>query len=136
MAENGKRNRGGRRKGEAVFVAALACGKTVRDAAKLAAIGERTAYRRASEPATQQAVAEARSAILGRTIGRMTSLSIEAAETLRRLLNAESEAVCLGAARSVLELGVRLREATELAERLAEIERRVRELLEAKRHGP
>jgi hypothetical protein len=46
----------------------------------------------------------------------------EAADVLRDLLGAGSESVRLGAARSLLELGVRLRESVELEERLQALE--------------
>jgi HEAT repeat protein len=46
----------------------------------------------------------------------------EAADMLRQLLAAKSENVRLGAARSLLELGVKLREAVELEERVRLLE--------------
>jgi hypothetical protein len=49
----------------------------------------------------------------------------EAANILHQLLTAESESVRLGAARSVLELGVRLRESVELEEQIRELVERV-----------
>lgn len=45
--------------------------------------------------------------------------------TLGELLNATSDSVRLGAARAVLELGVRLRETEELELRIASLEQRV-----------
>jgi predicted NAD/FAD-binding protein len=59
---------------------------------------------------------------------------MKAVQRLEKLLTAKSEAVSLGAARSVLELGQRLRDTVELEERIAELERRadgVREQAEA-----
>ena len=52
----------------------------------------------------------------------MADAAGEAAATLRGLLGARNELVRLGAARAILELGVRLREAGELAERIAILE--------------
>jgi HEAT repeat protein len=46
----------------------------------------------------------------------------EAADVLRSLLTAESESVRLGAARAMLELGVRVRDAVELDRRVCELE--------------
>jgi HEAT repeat protein len=48
----------------------------------------------------------------------------EAADVLRQLLAARSESVRLGAARALLELGVKLREGVELEERLRALEER------------
>jgi hypothetical protein len=47
----------------------------------------------------------------------------DAAAKLRELLTAESETVRLGAARALLELGVKLREGVELEQRVADLER-------------
>jgi hypothetical protein len=47
-----------------------------------------------------------------------------AAKTLRKLLKADADTVKLGAARSILELGNKLREAVELEQRLAALEAR------------
>jgi hypothetical protein len=46
----------------------------------------------------------------------------EAAAKLRELLSAESESVCLGAARALVELTVKLRESTELEQRVTALE--------------
>jgi hypothetical protein len=48
-------------------------------------------------------------------------------DTLRGLLAGESESVKLGAARSILELGWKLKEAVELELRIAALEQRLRE---------
>jgi hypothetical protein len=60
-----------------------------------------------------------------RALGKMTDGMTEAADTLRSLLHAEAESVRLGAARSILELSNKLREAVEVETRLAELERRL-----------
>ena len=119
MAENG------RRKGDAVLLLALAGGQTVRDAARAAAIGERTASRRLADPDFRQRVGQLRADMVERALGKMADGMAAAADTLRQLLKAESESVRLGAARSLLELGVKLRESVELEERLATSEERL-----------
>ena len=112
----------GMESGEAVFVAALAGGRSVRDAARQADISERTAYRRLADPAFRRAVQDARSRIVAEATGRLAALSTAAAEALGRLLRAKSENVRLSAARAVLELQGRLRETEELEQRIAELE--------------
>ena len=58
-----------------------------------------------------------------RALGRMADGMAEAADVLRALLPpGMPPAVRLGAARSLLELGVRLRESVELEARLASLE--------------
>jgi hypothetical protein len=112
----------GRRKGDDALLLALAAGQTVRDAARAAGVGERTATRRVAEPAFLRRVADLRADMVGRALGRMADAMTAAADTLRQLLTARSENVRLGAARSLLELGVKLRESVELEQRLLALE--------------
>ena len=104
----------GRRKGDAVLLLALAAGQTIRDAARSAGIGERTATRRVADPEFRQRTAELRGQMLQRALGKMADGMADAADTLRGLLASESESVRLGACRAMLELGVKLRESVEL----------------------
>jgi hypothetical protein len=67
-------------------------------------------------------VAELRGEMVQRSLGRMADGMSNAADVLRALLAADSESVRLGAARSLLELGVKLRESVELEERLRVLE--------------
>jgi hypothetical protein len=111
MAENGRR-----KKGDAALLLAMAAGQTVRDAARSAGIGERTATRRVADPDFRRQVGELRSEMVARALGKMADGMAEAAETLRALLALDTRpTVRLGAARALLELGVRLRESVELA---------------------
>ena len=112
----------GRRKADDVLAAAVAACQTLRDASKVARVGERTAARRWAEPDFQRKVVALRAAMVERALGRLSDAMCEAAEQLRELLGARSEAVRLGAARSPLELGVKLRESVELERRLSELE--------------
>jgi HEAT repeat protein len=61
--------------------------------------------------------------MVGRCLGRMADGMAEAAEVLRQLLNARSESVRLGAARALLELGLKVRDAVELGQRVEALER-------------
>jgi hypothetical protein len=121
MAENG------RHKGDAALVLALAGGQTVRDAARTAGIGERTATRRWADPAFRQRVVCLRAEMVAQAAGQLADGMAEAAATLRRLLTAEAESVRLGAARSILEIGTKLRELVELEARLQALEERLGE---------
>src|SRR5262245_32571470 len=119
MAENG------RRKGDDALLLALAGGLTVRDAAQAAGVGERTATRRLADLDFRRRVSQVRAAVVERALGKMADGMAEAADTLRGLLRAEAESVRLGAARSIQELGNKLREAVELERRINELERRL-----------
>ena len=112
----------GRKNADVELVAALASGSTVRDAAKSAGVAERTAYRRLENADFRSRVQEARKVMFEQTLNKIASAGAAAAQQLVALLNANSENVQLGAARSVLELGSRLRENIELEERLSALE--------------
>jgi hypothetical protein len=101
---------------------ALATGQTLRAAADTTGIGERTATRRMADPAFRRRVADLRADMVRRSLGRLADGMSHAADTLRALLAVESESVRLGAARTLLELGVKLRESVELEARLADLE--------------
>lgn len=113
-----------RRKGDPALIAALAGGRTVRDAARAAGVNEATVHRRMKDAAFRQTVAEARSRLIEGAVGQLADASTAAVATLRALLDAESETARLGAARSILELGSKLRESIEMEQRIAALEAR------------
>jgi hypothetical protein len=115
MADRGRRN-------PDALALALAGGATVRDAARSAGMAERTAYRLWADPTFRRRVSQLRGEMTIRAVGRLTDAMSEAVDTLRALLSCESLGVRLGAARSVLQLGVELREASELEDRIAALE--------------
>ncbi|HEY1378985.1 MAG TPA: hypothetical protein VGF55_19445 [Gemmataceae bacterium] len=115
----------GRRTADDALAVALAAGRTVRDAATAAGVGERTATRRTADPAFQRRVVALRGEMVKAALGRMTDGMTEAADTLRALLHATSESVRLGAARALVELACKLRESADLAERVEVLEQRI-----------
>lgn len=115
----------GRGRADAVLVSALAAGATAGDAAGRARVSERTVYRRLQRPDFQLRLRAVRAAMIQQTSDALGSASVEAVERLRVLLKANSETVQLGAARAVLELGVRLREHVDMEERIRQLEERV-----------
>jgi hypothetical protein len=117
MAQQGRRN------ADEALLLALACGATVEAAAQKAGISQATAYRRLAEPAFRQRLQEVRADLVQRTAGALTAAAQEAVRTLLALQKDNvPAAVRLGAARAVLEIGVKLRESAELAERVAALE--------------
>lgn len=112
----------GRRNADDLLAALVAAGRTHAEAAAEAGVSERTVARRAKEPAFARRVQDLRSEMTARALGRMADRMAEAADALHQLLGAKAEAVRLGAARSILELGVRLRESVELEERIRRLE--------------
>ena len=113
---------GSRRHADESLVAALASGMTVDKAAKRAGVSRSTATRRMRNRTFRQRVTEARAEFVSRALGRLSDSATEAADTLRALLSAGDDRVKLGAARAVLELGVKLKESTELEARIAALE--------------
>jgi len=118
----------GRRNADEALALAVASGQTLRDAAQQAGIGERTASRRWADPAFRRRVSELRGDMVRRSLRRMADGMTEAADVLRQLLAAQSESVRLGAARSLLELGGKLRESVELEEEIGELRQIIGEL--------
>jgi hypothetical protein len=111
---------------EDVLVAAMACGASVEQAARKAGISERTAYRRLANPAFKARLKEAKADLLQRTCAVLTAGSLEAVKTLLELQKPSSPPnVRLGAAKAIVELSLRTREAVDFEERLAAIEERV-----------
>ena len=115
----------GRHNADLTLAVALASGLTQEQAARQAGVSERTVTRRLADPAFRQQVAEARAETVSRTAARLTAGGLAATTALLRLLSAESESVRLGAARAILDLGTKMREAGELEERLARLEERL-----------
>jgi len=123
MARTGRQNR----KGDAALLLGLAGGQTVRDAARQAGIGERTATRRAADADFRRRVAELRGEMTARAVGRLVEGMTAAADKLRQLVDAADERVALAAAKELLAAAVRIREATEIEERLRNLEQSTRE---------
>ena len=104
-------------------ILALACGATVEKAAQQAKQSKRTLYRRLAQPAFRRQVQAARAEMLQRSAGTATAATPAALKTLLELLNGSTrDAVRLGAARSVVEMALKLREITDLEERLSTLE--------------
>jgi hypothetical protein len=104
----------------------LACGATLAQAAAKAGISERTAYRRQADPAFKTRLKEARADLLQRTCAILTAGSLEAVKTLVELQKPSLQpTVRLGAAKAIVELSLRTREAVDFEERLSAIEQRI-----------
>lgn len=118
MAGNGRRTRG-----RQMLALGLARGLTVRDAAKEAGISERQAFRRLSDQTFQSEVRRLRDDIVHRTCSMLSEAGLAAVTTLKILMQeAPTDAVRLSAAKSVLDLGLRLREADGVLSRIEKLE--------------
>ena len=102
--------------------AALAAGNTAKDAAAAARCHVRTVRKWQAKPEFQARVSELRAEAVGRSLGRLSDGMTAAADALRALVAHKDPHVRFKAARAVLELGVRFREAVELEQRLRDLE--------------
>jgi hypothetical protein len=115
-----------RSKTDMALLLTLACGATVEGAARQAGISPRTVARRLANPAFRRRVQEVRADMVQRAAGALTAASTESIKTLLALQQSGvPPATRLGAARAVLEIGIRLREAADLETRLAALEERL-----------
>jgi hypothetical protein len=101
----------------------VASGLSLTAAARKANVGVPTAKRwSATSPAFRRRVQELRAEMTSQALGRMAAGMSEAADVLRGLLAAEAESIRLGAARSLLDLGMKLQDSVDLENRLADLE--------------
>ena len=115
-----------RKKAEDALLLSLACGASVDAAARQCGLCERTVYRRLEDPEFSQRLKQLRADMIQRTAGALTAAATEAVRTLLELQKvAAPPAVRLGAARSVLEIGIKMREAADLEERLSALEQQL-----------
>ncbi|MDB5313721.1 MAG: hypothetical protein JWO38_7923, partial [Gemmataceae bacterium] len=87
-----------------ILAHALAAGRTIDRAAKTADVSESTAYRRLREPAFQARVFELRAGVIETARNRIASGTLDACDTLHRLLISRSEAIQLRTAKTFIEL--------------------------------
>lgn len=104
------------------LVTALAAGKPVIEAAALAGMSERSAWRRIADPDVPRAVRELRTRMVERAVGRLTDGLSDAVDTLRISLTSETEAIRLRAATAILDQAAKWRVAEELDQRVAALE--------------
>jgi hypothetical protein len=128
-AEQQRRRPMGRpRKNDTALLAALACGATAAAAARQVGVSERTVFRRLKDPAFCEQLKAQKAEIRQRHSDVLNASGLGAVKTLLRLQDeSKPPTVQLGAARAVLEFGMRLHESVEFEQRLAALEERVRE---------
>jgi transposase-like protein len=116
----------GRRSADDLLMLALACGATLENAARQAGISESTVRRRIKDPEFQRKITALRWDMVQRAVGMVTAAMAESVKTLVVL---QKETVPsssrLGAARTMLEIGLKLREQNDLEQRLAALEEQV-----------
>lgn len=115
-----------RKKNDDALVLALACGATVEAAARQCGLSERTVYTRLKDVAFQKQVKLVRSDMVRRSAGLLSAAAGQAVQTLLELMRSPSPpTVRLGAAKAVLEIGLKVRELAELEAEVRELEAKV-----------
>jgi hypothetical protein len=107
------------------LVAALAAGKTIREAAAEAQVSERTVYNRLGDPQFKVRVMETRAAALARGTGKLLAGVNEACEVLLTLLGNGDARIRQRAAAKLIELAVKLNVMGEMETRVELLERLV-----------
>ena len=122
MGDNGRLSPKQRR-----FVAFLATTPTIRDAAKAADVGETTAWRWLRQPAIKAEIRARQDAMLAQVSAGIASDMSAARQALVAVLDDKgaSASAKVNAAGKLLDCGLRLWEIVSMADRVAEIERRL-----------
>ena len=115
----------GRHSADDKLAAALASGLTVRDAAAVADVAERTATRRMADAGFRRQVVELRSATVRSAAGKLADGMTAAADTLRGLLTHSDDSLRLRAASKLLELGLKTWQVVDLESQVSELSERL-----------
>lgn len=107
---------------ETRLVEDLARGANVAEAARRSGLSRRTAHRRILEPGFRRQVAKARQEMIQGATEGLSSAAEGAVETLRRLLEADSDSVKLGAAKAILDGLLKFQEVEALTNRVQKLE--------------
>jgi len=114
---------------DGLIIAALGAGMTHSDAGRAAGVSNRTVRRRLEDPTFSQRVADAAAEYVDQLSKQLTRLAPSAIETMSMLMSAPDSppAVKLRAATCLLNASRVWRDATELEERLRQLETQVAE---------
>ena len=115
-----------RRRNDDALVVAPACGAAVEAATRQCGLSERTVYSRMRAADFQARVKLVRSDMVRRSAGLLSAAAGQAVQTLLELMRPPTPpTVRLGAARAVLELGLKVRELAELEVEVRALEERL-----------
>jgi len=100
--------------GDEALVMALGTGSNVRCAAIVAGVSERTVYRRLKDPDFCSRISDVREQLFDHAVAKLVDASVDAVDRLWALLDSQDEEMQLKAAKAILELGPRLKQATAI----------------------
>lgn len=109
------------------FVVAMMAARTVAEAAELVGVTERTGYKYLANPIVKTALSQALDAVLAQATRRVVSSMSGALDTLEAIHTDEDapSGARVSAAKAILDSGPRLREFSELCERIAVLEQQL-----------
>jgi hypothetical protein len=122
-------------KGEPLVAVALASGATYAEAASAGGVSLATVKKRMVDGAYRARVQRLRAELLEQSLGVLSQYSSRAAKRLVLLMNSSSDMVAQKAARSVIEMALRMRRETDLDERMATLERQIERYRRDKQDG-
>jgi hypothetical protein len=105
-----------------LLATALASGSSASTAARQMDLSLSTVKRRMADPEFCRLISDLRGEMLSAALGRMTDNLTRAADTFAGLLDAEDPGVRLRAARALFTVGLRLRDAIDVTERIRVLE--------------
>lgn len=114
----------GRSGADELLAAQIAAGKTIKEAAAAAGVGERTVSRRLQDKAFLARVTELRDGMVRQAGGVLADAMVVAALVLKKLLLSADEHVRHKSAVKLIELGLKVADVAELQKRVEELERR------------
>jgi hypothetical protein len=104
----------------------LAAGASLKTAAEAARVSIRTATRRRADLAFRGRETELRADMVNQALGRLANASAAAAAVVTRVMLEDTESETrLRAAKTLLDLMIKVREHTQIDDRLADFERRL-----------
>ncbi len=109
-----------------LFAILVASGKSVAAAGRIAGVSRATGYRWAKQPNFRKRVQGIRHEAISQAAGSLSDSTVEASKTLRRLLRSNNEGIALAAARTILQASLKVREAVEIEDRVAQLEEKCR----------
>lgn len=101
----------------------LASGTSVADAAEKFGVSRKTIYRQLKKPEFQHLVNRLRGQMVAGAMGRMAQSMSRAADSLGSLVDSDNPHIRVRASRAIISLGMKLREAVELSDRIDKLER-------------
>jgi hypothetical protein len=117
---------GSRKKGDEQLALALACGASVENAARQAGVSRSTAHRRLKDPTFRARLQSLAADMVRQQTAALTASGMAFVTTVLELAKAPNPGkLRLGAARTGLEYGMKMRVGNEVEQRLAALERRV-----------